>query len=282
MSDQTHYLPDDRDAGHWGLRLSGGGQGRIAVGAPYPGAGHPDSHRFRWDRGRILREFQLVVITAGRGSYEDRSGSREIRSGLGFLLVPGRWHRYRPDPATGWEERWLAFDGPAVRRRHEAGGLDPNSPAWRSPVAPALRSRLDEILALLRHRPAAWRAEGEALTASILARITASDAADDDPLHRAAQRLAGDLRVTITDLAAEAGLSPSRFRERFQLLHGTSPRRYRQAAIAAQAQRLLAVPGTTMAEVAATLGFAGHAQFTRGFRRAAGESPSAWRARTSD
>ena len=279
MSDHVHYLPDDRETGRWGLRLTGGGDTTVEPGESYPAPGHPESHLFNWDRGRVLGEFQVILMAAGRGIYEDRQHTRTVVAGQGILLVPGVWHRYRPDPATGWREQWLAFDGPAVRLLHAQGRLDHGGEFWSRALDPDLRRRLEEILGLLTHRPATWRAEAEALTASLLPRIDASRAEEDDPLHGAARQLAGELHRAIDDIARDAGLSPSQFRLRFRRIHGCSPRRYRQEALAAQARRLLANPGTTVAEVAAALGFSTHAHFTRGFRRAVGESPRAWRKR---
>ena len=273
MPDFVHYLPDDADTAHGGLRLTAGGRTRIAPGAPYPAPGHPDSHAFAWQRGRLLREWQVVLIAAGAGAVEDHHGVRSLGAGDVLLLVPGRWHRYRPDPAIGWEEQWLAFDGPLARRWTREGHLDPAAPSWRTALAPDLRERLAAVLTLLVDRPPAWRREAEALTAALVARIAAGQPVPADALQRAAQRLAADLQVPIDTLAAEAGLSPSRFRERFRSQHGCSPREYRQRALAARARRLLAQPGTTVAEVAAALGFSDHAHFTRGYRRACGTLP---------
>lgn len=278
MPDRVHYLLDDPDSGRWGLRLGAGGTARIAPGSPYPAPGHPGSHLFRWERGRVLNEWQVVLITAGGGEYEDRSGRRMITAGQGFLLVPGRWHRYRPDPATGWHERWLAFTGPAAQRLDCDGRLDPAAPAWLRGTPGAVRSRLDEILVLLEGRPSGWRSEAEALLAALLARI---DDAGEAPsgLRAAARRIEDDPAVAVSVLARAAGLSPSRFRQRFQAELGSSPRRYRQTVLASRAQRLLAIPDATVADIAEALGFADHAHFTRAFRRACGETPSAWRAR---
>jgi hypothetical protein len=32
------------------------------------------------------------------------------------MLFPGEWHRYSPDPATGWDEHWVAFAENRFRR----------------------------------------------------------------------------------------------------------------------------------------------------------------------
>lgn len=34
-----------------------------------------------------------------------------------FLLFPGEWHNYRPDPHTGWHESWVGFTGPDIEKR---------------------------------------------------------------------------------------------------------------------------------------------------------------------
>ena len=31
------------------------------------------------------------------------------------MLFPGVWHRYQPDPKTGWHEFWIGFDGETAR-----------------------------------------------------------------------------------------------------------------------------------------------------------------------
>jgi AraC-like DNA-binding protein len=279
MTSNTHYLPGDPETGRWGLRLHAGGSARIFPGGAYPALGHPGSHLFHWERGRILAEFQLILIAAGAGEYEDRDGHRRLFAGDAFLLVPGRWHRYRPDPLRGWTERWLAFSGPAVGRLYDEGRLDPR-PTRR--LDAGQRGRLDEILHLLDRRPPRWRAEAEALTASVLARFgDAEDLAVDDPLHTAARRLQADINLPIDTLAAETGLSPSQFRLRFRRLHGSSPRRYRQAVLLARARQLLSIPGTSVCSVANALGFSDHAHFTRAYRRAGGDAPSRWCAATA-
>jgi len=273
MTDHVHYLPEDPDTGRWGLCLTAGGRSRIAPGAPYPAGSHPDSHRFAWQRGRVLTEFQVVHIAAGAGWYEDHDQQRHLVAGDVFLLVPGRWHRYRPEPDRGWEEHWLAADGPALRRWRREGRLDPRSAPWCGTLAADQALRLTAILDLMDGRPPGWRPEAEALTAGLLARIDAGDRTVDDPLQRAARRLAADLQVPIDQLAEEAGLSPSRFRERFRAVHGCAPREYRQRVLVDRARRLLAQSGMTVAAVAEVLGFSDHAHFTRGYRRACGTSP---------
>jgi AraC-like DNA-binding protein len=120
MSEQCefyHYLPVDDDAMQWGLYLTGAGRGRTMAGQSYPPARHPSLYQFDWKRGRTLPEFQIILITDGRGVFESqRTGRTPIEPNTLILLFPGIWHRYRPDPATGWRERWVSLNGELLHR----------------------------------------------------------------------------------------------------------------------------------------------------------------------
>jgi AraC-like DNA-binding protein len=63
-------------------------------------------------RGRTLPEFAVILITGGRGVFESRASQKlPVKENTVIFLFPGVWHRYRPDPSTGWEERWITFNG---------------------------------------------------------------------------------------------------------------------------------------------------------------------------
>jgi hypothetical protein len=91
----------------WGIHLSAIGHTAITAGQEYPPRRHPSGRAFAWERGRVLPALQLVLIRSGRGEIEWTRERHRIAAGQGFLLLPGQWHRYRPDPATGWEEDWF-------------------------------------------------------------------------------------------------------------------------------------------------------------------------------
>lgn len=113
----SHYLPVAHLAMNWGFYLTGIGRGRFAPGTPYPAAFHPSLYQFNWNAGRTLPEFQLILITEGDGIFESEpTGRVRIRADSYVFLFPGVWHRYRPDPKTGWTERWLSFHGDIAHR----------------------------------------------------------------------------------------------------------------------------------------------------------------------
>ncbi|MTE00723.1 helix-turn-helix domain-containing protein [Paracoccus sp. YIM 132242] len=86
-----------------------------------------------------------------------------------------------------------------------------------------------------------------------------------------------DRRMTVAEMAATVGLSESWFAAVFKQTTGHTPLQWQRGQRIAQAQRLLAETGLTLAEVAARLGFSDQAHLTRAFRQVAGETPAAWR-----
>lgn len=174
-----HYLPvTDRDM-RLGLYVTGAGRSRIRVQTPYPAPGHPDLYHFTWAEGRILPEFQIILITRGRGEFESReTGRLPIRHNTLMVLFPDVWHRYRPSRSAGWEERWISFNGEFAHRMHE----------------------LDLISA---RRPLRHLARGESLSAAFdrtLGRI------HDDPTRQSSLVLVG--AIELLALAAELAQPP--------------------------------------------------------------------------
>lgn len=82
----------------------------------YPISNHPDSYMFKWEKGRVLTEHQILYIAKGEGVFEaDGLPEQRVKAGSVILLYPGIWHRYKPSAQTGWEEFWIGFKGSYVR-----------------------------------------------------------------------------------------------------------------------------------------------------------------------
>jgi AraC-like DNA-binding protein len=85
-------------------------------------------------------------------------------------------------------------------------------------------------------------------------------------------------RWTVADLAARANVSRSLLDQRFRDVLGLSPIRYLTEWRMHLAEELLATTELTVFEIARRVGYESEEAFSRAFRRAAGEPPSAWRA----
>lgn len=85
-------------------------------------------------------------------------------------------------------------------------------------------------------------------------------------------------RVTLAELAAVAGLSPSHFAHAFRATHGEAPHRYLTGLRIRRARQLLAHTDMPVIEIAAAIGYSAP-QLARHFREATGTTPGEYRRR---
>lgn len=87
----------------------------------------------------------------------------------------------------------------------------------------------------------------------------------------------GGRRLTVGEMAEAVNLSESWFHQVFKTTTGLTPLRWQMKQRIGMAQRLLADPDLTIADVADRLGFADQSHLTKIFRQAEGQTPAAWR-----
>ena len=283
----ARYLPSSPMTRAWGVAVTGGGTQRVAAGEVYPPSGHPADHGFTWAEGRVLGALQIVFIRSGRGRFESRdAGMREVGLGDVFVLPSQSWHRYAPDPETGWEELWIELEGPVVERLSEVGPLEPEARvvSCRRPVE--LEGVLREVLAKLSGAQASSHdAERGALGLQALAiALGEKSSGGAHParaawVQRAEQRMAADLRNAprAEVLARELGVSYSHFRREFRRLTGMAPHRYLARLRLDRARRLLGASGLGLDELADRLGYSSAFHLSAAFKQEFGVSPQKWR-----
>ena len=86
-------------------------------------------------------------------------------------------------------------------------------------------------------------------------------------------------KITLEDLAAEAGLSPYHFSRLFKVTIGQSPHQIVMAYRVDQAKKMLEDKSRPMIDIALSCGFSDQAHFSRVFKSLAGCSPRSWRER---
>ena len=143
----ARYLPIDDALFASPVFLTSAGRTTIPPGAAYPPPGHPDLYQFKWREGRVLPEFSLLWVEAGAGVWETQRGAFPIRAGQIGQVLSGQWHRYRPDPASGWTECWGQFNGRLAHELEASGYFSTTSPV-STPANPRLFAR--QFLAFLR------------------------------------------------------------------------------------------------------------------------------------
>lgn len=253
-------------------------------------AGHfPNAKGHRVERLAGAETPLVIVCLRGRGWVRGGAGEavQMVEAGDVVWLPVRRPHAYGADEARPWTVTYAHFAGSEAEAwmRHagwRGGGLE----RLRLPKGRVEELRLDRVYAILeggydvRRLIEAAAVLREAL--AVLGRLVA----EAGPARSARERVAAvreRLRAEpgrawrLDELAAEAGLSVPRFAQVFREMAGASPIDYLQTVRMQRACQRLAASESTVAEIAAEVGYEDPFYFTRCFRRVMGLSPRAYR-----
>jgi len=248
----------------------------------------------------LFRDIERTVSGMSRTALVTQFGGARVREGekgawrstslpTQSLLVPAdcptHWHYagtvdfaviYFPDHPAGVAERLVQL----ARRRGEPA-------AFGDPLVSALSLQLVKEL----HKGAGCDERFMAMLAPVLLEqtyraLTTPETGGFNPRHAHFARLQvvlGYIRdhlgedLSVTVLAARAGVSVSHFRRLFQQALGTPPHRYVLATRLEQARKLLAMSSVPIAHIAEECGFSSQSHFTACFRAAHASTPAEYR-----
>jgi len=290
MKDVAFYCPDGGTSELWGVAVTAFGMTRAVPGAPYPPnpRQHPGDHLF-WlpQGGRILNCYQMLSISSGKGRFESTAtGEVEIQSGSAFLLFPEVWHRYAPDPESGWTEYFLELRGPALDRLREAGVLRPQNAVFHPGVAPEWIEAFNTLHRLAKEEGLGGREQMATLGMHLLTQILFSRKigelrAEERAVRQAESRMREKLgeHLDMRKLAVEVGSDYDSFRRCFKALTGLPPKQYYRKLQMRRAEELLLHTRRSMAEIADELGFHSAFHLSAAFKEHSGLAPSLWRSK---
>ncbi|KRP36475.1 MAG: hypothetical protein ABS34_07245 [Opitutaceae bacterium BACL24 MAG-120322-bin51] len=281
----SRYLPTDQQAKEWGWRLVHAGRQKVPPHSQYPSTGHPLSYLFDIDGRRTLDEFQVVYVTQGAGSFESRSQPKTaVQAGDAMLIFPNEWHRYSPDPGTGWSEYWTGFRGREASRIMNSF-FSPKEPICKVGQGDALIKHFDQILHWLQQPIAAKELVLASHVPLILAFLKSGTRTENSSqskgsalvLQAKATMLANLSEHTDLELLAkELGVSYTRFRLTFKEQTGYSPREFENIIKLNRARDLLLREQKSVTATADALGYSSMYYFSRVFKKQFGQSPQQW------
>ena len=290
---KIHYCPIGQIQRQFGVYITGAGKEVTKPGEPYPHAYHSSDYYFTWKNGRALAnwEYQLLYIRSGKGVIEFRRGkSISVRGGSVIILHPGEWHRYRPDPETGWSEAYIGIGGeflkhmiaePFFRHPPTIIQLQPDGRFDHDLIA-----LVEEIQANSVEHPYSLAMKTMALIASLSERPASlhGKSAYNVVIRRANLHIAHHLGEVIDfpALAKKCGMGYSLFRKCFQAYNGMAPLEYQIALRMRRAMHLLSSSNVPIAQIAEETGFRSPAYFSKFFRKRTNTSPVQFRHDNTD
>lgn len=281
--------PDDR---RWGMHVTSVGTSITRPGERYPQPVHPAPYDFDWSQGRALPGYHMVYISAGAGWYQwGKEQQRRVEGGDVMFVFENEWHRYAPDPSTGWEEHWVGFDGPRARELLDAG--------FFSAARHVVRARSNaEMLAAFQMLRASANAGAPGMQPTMSAQceyalalahastlpVSVADTNSDQLVERVIRILTERVRtwVDMKALAEEVGVSYRSLRRAFAQYTGMGPHQYHVELRISLARRLLSDPSVSVKEAAFQTGYTDEHYFSRIFHQKMGMTPSDWKRRVRD
>lgn len=285
---KSKYLVCNEHDEQWGLTISTVGYEEISPNEPYPTLGHADGYYFDVDKGRELNEYQMLYNVEGKGVFESTTHSKvEVNEGDVFLLFPGEWHSYRPDPTTGWKQYWIGFKGRNMDDRVRSGFLSSQKPLYHIGYSPQIINLYKDAMKAATEEKAYMQQLLAGIVNHLIGLIYAlerniilnKNQHHVDMMLKAQQCIRESLESTLSiqDIADKMGVSYSKFRKLFKEYTGLSPATYQQDLKLQRAKELLTTTNLSIKEIAYRLNFDSPDYFSAKFKIKTGRKPSEMR-----
>ena len=254
-----YLIVNDMDQ-KFGLWVNTVGFQSIQPNSPYPLKDHPSGYFFNAQKGRVLREYQLVYITKGRGLFaSDTTPEKQVCKGRLMVLFPGQWHTYHPYQQTGWNEYYIGFEGPVIDDMLRGGFLSKDNQI--------LEVGLNEELVTLFSR---------ALEIAEADKISSQQYLSGIVLHMIMnENIFKD--IDPEELAMKLNISYSWFRKVFKDYTGYAPAKYFQELKLRKAKQLLVGTSQSVKEISFMLDYKSTEHFFSLFKKRTGFTPLEYR-----
>lgn len=230
------------------------------------------SEKAHWGRGK--RENMIIhYVLSGEGYFNGHL----VKSGEGFQILPDHMHEYHSSKEKPWQYVWVTVGGTdAVSICRKRLNVDENG-MFTYDYKPELLRLFDDILEE-KGMLSADRALGYFFLLMSLHEKKPLEAGDGY-VEKAKRymRLNFYRAMTITEMAADLGISDRYLYNLFVAGEGISPKQYLNRLRLSRAREMLANSTATVSEVAVSCGFPDVLTFSRFFSGKEKLSPTAYR-----
>ncbi|MEO6837829.1 MAG: AraC family transcriptional regulator [Ginsengibacter sp.] len=288
MVNYYKYLPTSSADERWGMHVLDAGCNRIGEYVDYPAAEHPVHHYFDWNKGRVLNEYQIIYISIGYGLFESASCEQQkIKEGTILFLFPGEWHRFKPDPQTGWDEFWVGFRGVIIENIVKQHFLSRKSAVQEIGLSEKIIQLFTNIIEITKEERTGYQPLVSGIVMHLLGEIHSlakqqlytGEEITESIINKARVifRTNIDQDINIEKMADELCISYPWFRKTFKAYTGIAPHQYLIQLKIEKAKMLLLNPSKSIKEIAFSMNFESAFYFSKLFKAKTGVSPNAYR-----
>lgn len=281
------YIAQTERDEQWGLTVCSVGYQNINPNEEYPPLTHNLEYIFTPEKGRVINEYQILYITEGRGTFTTASaGKYSISEGDIFLIFPGEWHTYSPDPETGWKEYWIGFKGINIDSRVAAGFFSKHSPIYRIGYNDTLISLFKEAIQVAKKQEKHFQQLLAGIVNYMLGLAFSIDSNKKlknsinlEFVNRARAFMLENIEsnIEIPEVADYLHISYSSFRHIFKQYTGIAPSQYYLNLKIQRAKDMLKSSTASIKEISYILHFDTPEYFTKLFKKKTGLTPSQFR-----
>lgn len=286
MATIKYLLTHDSDS-RWGITVNTIGMQNVAAGSTYPTSDHPGDYLFSLQKGRVLREAQIVYITKGSGWFESVHQPRtQLRAGDAVVLYPYEWHNYAPDSEIGWTEAWIGFAGEVANTLLQKFFPDKSHPIFHVGMTDVLFSAFEQAYDAAEKMLPAYQQQLIGYVGLIITTVYSRSLQlpyignpDMNGINVAIKYMRQHLNegIRMENVAAEAGMGYSKFRKIFKEYTGFAPAQYFLHLKMERAKDYLLNTDLSCKEISYRLGFDSAPYFNKMFRLYEGLTPMEFR-----
>lgn len=281
-----YLIVNDTDR-KFGLYINTVGVQAIRPNSPYPIKDHPSGYLFNAKKGRILREYQLLYITKGKGTFaSDGTPERNIGKGNLIVLFPGQWHTYSPDVQTGWNEYYIGFEGSFIDQFVRNGFLSKEDQVLDIGLNEELVTLFSQALDVAEADKSASQQYLSGILLHIIGMIFSISKNKEFEKDNVAEKMEQAKiimnenvckEIDPEELAEKLNISYSWFRKTFKKYTGYSPAKYFQELKLRKVKQILINTSYPVKEICFMIGYTSTEHFSNLFKKNTGLTPLEYR-----
>lgn len=240
---------------------------------------------FQWGPG--VRDHYLIHhVLHGRGRFEIRGKTYELKKGDTFLIYPNTEACYRADDDDPWEYTWVGFAGTDAFYLLNHTDFSEDSPVLEQV---SLSVEIERKIKRVYEAQGNTFCDAVSMTGelySMIAMLMENSSPETKQRNLQTDRVERAVRyieehysypITIEDIAGYTGVCRSHLYRMFRKVLQKSPKDYLEEYRIRQACQLLGETGLPITTIAHSVGYEDNLYFSKAFKKNVGKTPSDYR-----